>query len=68
MKDAVTSRIEMDGPVTFVRGSRQIDDAWATPDVEIYAACFLPFLFGIGDHSAILLDIPQHSLIGSKSS
>ena len=63
MKDAVKSRIETDGPTTFVRGSRQIDGAWVTPDVEISAACFLPFFFGVGDHRAILLDIPQHSLI-----
>ena len=43
MKDAVKSRIEGDGPATYVRGSRQIDGAWVTPDVEISAACFLPF-------------------------
>ena len=66
MNDAVKSRIGIDGPATFVRGSRQIDEAWVTPDVEISASCFLPFFFGVGDHRAILLDIPQHSLIGGN--
>ena len=66
MKDAVKSRSGMDGPATFVRGSRQIDAAWVTPDIEISAASFLPFFFGVGDHRAIMLDIPQHSLIGGK--
>ena len=64
MRDAVNTRTGIDGPATFVRGSRQIDAAWVTLDIEISAACFLPFFFGVGDHQAILLDIPQHSLIG----
>lgn len=62
----VKYRMEIDGPANFVRGSRQIDAVWVTPDVEISAACFLPFFFGVGDHRAILLDIPQHLLIGGK--
>ena len=45
MKDAVKSRSNIDGPATFVRGSRQIDGAWVTPDIEISAACFLPFFW-----------------------
>ena len=64
MKDAVKSRSNIEGLATFVRGSRQIDGAWVTPDVEISAACFLPFYFGVGYHRVILLDIPLHSLIG----
>ena len=66
MKDAIKSRSGMDGPATFVRGSRQIDAAWVTPDIEISAASFLPFFFGVGDHRAIMLDLPQHSLIGGN--
>ena len=64
MKDAVKTKIEIDGPAIFSCGSRQIDGAWITPDVKISTACFLPFFFGAGDHRAILLYIPQHSLIG----
>ena len=35
-----------------------------TPDVVIDRACFLSFFFGVGDHRAILIDIPQHSILG----
>ena len=66
MKDAVKSRIEIDGPATFVRGSQQIDGTWIIPDVEISTVCFLPFFFGVGNHRTILLVIPQYSLIGGN--
>ena len=56
----------IDGLATFVKGSRQIDAAWVTPDIEISAACFLPLFFGVGDHRAIILDISQHSLVGGN--
>ena len=54
----------MPGPATFVRGTRQIDAVWTTPDVQVEAACFTPFYFGIGDHRGIIIDIPKVSLIG----
>ena len=66
MKDAVNSRTGIDGSAIFVRGSRQIDAVWVTPDIEIGAAYFSPFFFGVGDHRGILLDIPQQSLIGGN--
>ena len=50
MKDAVKSRSNIDGPAIFVRGSRQIDGAWVTPDIEISAACFLPFFWSRGSY------------------
>ena len=50
MKDAVKTRTGIDGPATFGRKSRQMDAAWVTPDIDISAACFLPFFFGVGDH------------------
>ena len=58
MKDAVKSKIKIEGLTTFVRGSRKIDGTWVTPYVDISAACFLPLFFGVGDHRVILLDIP----------
>ena len=64
MTDAVGYRSQSQGPATFVRGKRQIDGAWVTPDIDIKRACFLPFFFGVGDHRAILLDIPIYSLLG----
>ena len=66
MVDAVRLRSQLPGPHTFTRGTRQIDGAWITPDVDVAAACFLPFYFGVGDHRAILLDIPQHCLLGGS--
>ena len=33
-------------------------------DLQVSAACFLPFYFGIGDHCGILLDIPTVCLAG----
>ena len=64
MVDAVRLKSNAPGPPTFVRGRRQIDGAWVTPDVNVERACFLPFFFGVGDHRAIIVDIPIHSLLG----
>ena len=66
MKDDVKSRIQIEGPKICVRGSRKIDGAWITPDVETSAAFFLPFFFCVGNHKEFLLDIPQHQLIGGN--
>ena len=67
MKDAIQQRTNMPGPPTFVRGSRQIDAVWTTPDVEVASACFTPFYFGIGDHRGIVIDIPKVSFIGGDT-
>ncbi len=64
MKDIVKHRTKKRGPPTFIRGKRQIDGAWMTPDIEINRACFLPFFFGVGDHRAIIIDIPEYSILG----
>ena len=66
MKDIIAQRTGLPGPATFIRGQRQIDGAWATPDLMINAAAFLPFHFGIGDHRPILVDIPISSLVGGE--
>ena len=50
MQDIFKLRSNTEGPETFVRGSRQIDGAWVTPDIEIRTSCFLPFYFGVGCH------------------
>ena len=64
MRDAVLHRTQVSGPATFIRGQRQIDGAWVTPDINIRSARFLPFFFGVGDHRAIVLDIPIYSILG----
>ena len=66
MEDVIRRRSNMDGPATFIRGQRQIDGAWATKDIEVAAAGFLPFNFGAGDHRAIYVDVPLSSIIGSE--
>ena len=64
MIDAVQYRSGLLGPPTFIRGSRQIDGAWVTPDVDIERDCFLPFYFSVGDYRGILMDIPQRNILG----
>ena len=49
MYDAVAKRSGLSGPVTWARGTKQIDGVWVTPDLDVNSACFLPFYFGIGD-------------------
>ena len=63
MVDAIHSRAQLPGPHTFIVWGRQIDGALVTPDVDIQCACFLPFLFGVGDHRAITLDLPQYTVL-----
>ena len=58
MRDAIKTRTHMEGPHTFIRGSRKIDGAWITPDIGLHASCFLSFFFGVGDYRGIILDIP----------
>ena len=50
--------------VTYHRGTRQIDGTWATDNLSITGAYFLPFLSRVGDHRSILLDIPVDKIIG----
>ena len=64
MIDAVHHRSGLPGPHTFIKGSRQIDGAWVTLDVDIDRSCFLPFYFGVGDHRGILMDVPQRTILG----
>ena len=67
MRDVLNERTGKNSPATFIRGSRQIDAVWATPDIEVTSASLLPFHFGIGDHRAIMIDITNSSLFGSSS-
>jgi len=64
IKYAIDLQTGIDGPATFVRGTRQIDGAWITLDIDGEAARFLPFFFGVGDHRGLIFDIPKHSLLG----
>ena len=66
LQDVICARSKQEGPATFIRGQRQIDGAWATKDVSIAAAGFLPFNFGAGDHRGIYVDIPYQSFVGEN--
>ena len=63
MHDVVRSRRNCDGPATWFRGSKQIDAIWATKDIGIIRAAFLPFWFGIGDHRSIFFDVRAEDLL-----
>ena len=67
MRDVIKYKSKMPGPPTFVRDTRQIDAVQITKDIEIDAACFTPFYFGIGDHRGIIIDIPKTSLTGGEN-
>lgn len=45
----------------FCRGTEQIDGIFATSDVDVMGARFLPFWSGIGDHRASVIDVPLQS-------
>ena len=46
MKDIIKLHMEINGPATFSRGSRQIDGAWITPDMTFKLHVFLHFSSG----------------------
>ena len=66
MRDLVETRTGKGGPATWFRGRHQIDGAFATSDIDCTGARFLPFWYGIGDHRAVVIDIPMQSLIGEQ--
>ena len=66
MNEVVTTKTNREKIPTFIRGSRQIDGIWLTPDVEMAKCTLLPFHFGVGDHRAILVDIPSASILGDS--
>ena len=53
---------------THKRGTKQIDGVWATNDLRIVRACFLPFDLGLGDHRGVLIDIQEASVLNKVDS
>ena len=64
MRDLIRERTGLPGPATHIRGKKQIDGVWATPDITAEEARFLPFGIGVGDHRMLVVDIPSGDLIG----
>ena len=54
------------GHPTHQTGSHQIDGVYASSDIDCVGARFLPFCSGIGDHRAIVIDIPGQVLLGEQ--
>lgn len=51
---------------TYFQGSQPIDGIWASPDLEILAACVYPVGFGVGDHRLFAVNVTAQSLIGAS--
>ena len=66
MVDLVEERTNMPGPATHKEGSKQIDGAFATRDIECTGARFLPLRDGHGDHRVVVIDITYRSLVGRE--
>jgi hypothetical protein len=67
MVDLVEERTHMPGPATHKEGSKKIDGAFATRDIECTGARFLPLRGGHGDHRAVVIDITYRSLVGRET-
>jgi hypothetical protein len=45
-------------------GSQQIEGVWISPEIDSKSSCLLPFGFSVGNHRAIILDVPTTMLLG----
>ena len=63
IKDLVMERERKEGPDTWFRVTKQIEGAFATPNVDCCGSRVLPFWFSMGGHKAIVVDIPYQSLL-----
>ena len=66
LRDLVHDRTNQPGPHTWFNGKHQIDGVFATVEIDCVGARFLPFWVGIGDHRALVVDIPQQILYGEQ--
>jgi hypothetical protein len=49
----------------FFRGSEPINAIWATSNLEVAHACFMPVGYGVGDHCLFVVDFSTASMIGT---
>ena len=66
LRELVRERTNQPGPSTHSSGQYQIDGVFATVEIDCAGARFLPFWSGIGDHRALVVDIPQQVLYGEQ--
>jgi hypothetical protein len=50
----------------FFQGSKPIDGLWASSNLDISNACVMPFGYEIGDHHAVVFNIPLESPVGEN--
>eukprot|EP00957_Ditylum_brightwellii_P063212 4798226-Ditylum_brightwellii.AAC.1 len=58
--------VNLNEPHTWYIGSGQISGVWVSPESLPSAVSLLPFGFGIGDHCAIMVDLPMSLLVGEE--
>ena len=66
LKDLIQERTGTKGPNTYHSGKNQIDGVYVSEEVDCTGARYLPFWSGIGDHRAIVIDIPHQVLFGEQ--
>ncbi len=54
------------GP-TFFQGNRPIDAVWVSKDLHVSNPSVLPVGFGVRDHCMFVLDIMDHSFLGTNN-
>jgi hypothetical protein len=64
MREAVVQHTGVHPGATFFPGSKPINGFWVTNDLEVSNASVMPFEYGVGDHQAFIIDIPNKSLVG----
>ncbi len=64
LQEAVVQHTGTSLGATFFQGSKPIDGIWVSNDLDISNACVMPFGYGVGNHQAIVLDVPLESVIG----
>ena len=66
-RDAIKARRDgRRGPATHFRNTKgkKIDACWISEDIEDGYARYLRFYAGIGDHRAMVIDVPSSSVLG----
>ena len=66
LRDLVNDRTHISGPNTHFTGKAQIDNTFASMDIDCAGARFLLFWVGIGDRRPLVIDISQHVLYGEN--
>ena len=53
--------------ISCVNGSNSLDAIWVSRKIEVNTASICPQTFSVGDHRAVVIEIPMSSFLGSSS-